>query len=766
MAARTVEVTLTTKDRISREYRRVKNTIGKNNKEIRDSMKRVKQESKKTNDAIKSGLNQSKAAYLALSGVVTGVVAKSFIDTQRSVDKINRTLKIGIGTVEGAAIEYEFLAQEAERLGLKIQSTSIDYAQFTAAAKNSTLTASQQREIFLGVSEASAAMSLSADDATGAMRALQQMISKGTVQSEELRGQLGERIPGAFSLAAKAMGLTEKQLGKQLELGNVLAADLLPKLAAEMRKTFGEEAAKGPETLNGKINALQNTLFRVQKELLAGGGADLLTDAFEKAAEAVELFGENIDIIIAAGKIFATVFAAKKIVAITNAIIAMNLKLNASVPIYAALTAGLIGLEAAMHLVEKQADELAGKEGAFSNLQDLKNLQSIIIEAERLKGVIDVNRKAVIAGGEEGAKAAQREIDARIELIKTIKRADEIAGKGFITEQSNFQRKIKDLDLNILKLVQKKDAEADAARAAEEAAMREQAARRKAAEFEAGKGERSKAAKKAAQAEKERQRALEAGRLLQDELLVMQQEGRNQELLELQLWLGEKQEVLNAASEDNTRLLEVYRSEEARINEEYDALDLEREKDKAKKELVIQKNLTNSKLGIAKQGLALFGELAGESKAFFLATKAIAAAEVVVNTMRGVAAALALGPAGIPTIPFIKGTGALALTTILAQTIKGFANGGFVTEGATTGDKTLARVNKNEVILNPGQQRNFMALANGKGNAAPTSINIGDVNVNVQSGDPDAIAQAVSETRQEQIRDVEMLLREKDALLV
>jgi tape measure domain-containing protein len=33
--------------------------------------------------------------------------------------------------------------------------------------------------------------------------ALNQMMSKGTIQAEELRGQLGEALPGAFGIMAK-----------------------------------------------------------------------------------------------------------------------------------------------------------------------------------------------------------------------------------------------------------------------------------------------------------------------------------------------------------------------------------------------------------------------------------------------------------------------------------------------------------------------------------------------------------------------------------
>ena len=46
------------------------------------------------------------------------------------------------------------------------------------------------------------------------MSALAQMASKGTVSMEELRQQLGDRLPGALGLAAKGLGITEQELIK------------------------------------------------------------------------------------------------------------------------------------------------------------------------------------------------------------------------------------------------------------------------------------------------------------------------------------------------------------------------------------------------------------------------------------------------------------------------------------------------------------------------------------------------------------------------
>ena len=66
-------------------------------------------------------------------------------------------------------------------------------------------------------------MGLSVENQERAFLALNQMMSKGTVQAEELRGQLGEALPGAFGIMAKAVGVTEKELQNMMKAGEVLA---------------------------------------------------------------------------------------------------------------------------------------------------------------------------------------------------------------------------------------------------------------------------------------------------------------------------------------------------------------------------------------------------------------------------------------------------------------------------------------------------------------------------------------------------------------
>jgi tape measure domain-containing protein len=177
----------------------------------------------------------------------------------------------------------QFLNDLIKKYGLGLAQTTEAYKSFFNA---STLAGQSQQETnrqFEAVTKAGTVLKLTTDQMQGAFLALGQMMSKGTVQAEELRGQLGERIPGAFSIMAKALGVNERQLNKMLEQGQVLSKDALPKFAAELEKTFGPGAEKN---LNGLVNAQNRFNTAMDKMILTIGNGlgPSLNRAYESAA--------------------------------------------------------------------------------------------------------------------------------------------------------------------------------------------------------------------------------------------------------------------------------------------------------------------------------------------------------------------------------------------------------------------------------------------------------------------------------------------------
>lgn len=168
------------------------------------------------------------------------------------------------------ALAMQQTAAIAEKYGLNLKASYDGVKTLTGGLMSMNMPLEKQMKIFEGVSTGIAAMGLSAEQQSGALLALGQMASKGTVSAEELRGQLGERIPGAFGLAAKAMNVTEAELNKMLQRGEIASKDFLPAFAEQMQKTFGIkalEAANGPTAVQ---NRFENALFNIRTTLGEG----------------------------------------------------------------------------------------------------------------------------------------------------------------------------------------------------------------------------------------------------------------------------------------------------------------------------------------------------------------------------------------------------------------------------------------------------------------------------------------------------------------
>jgi tape measure domain-containing protein len=136
-------------------------------------------------------------------------LVKGSLDAQIALQRLELSYKSVFG--EGAAGQLQAIYEQTQRVGLEYTSTAEAAKSFFAAGQDSTLAPDMNR-IFTSVTNAGAALQLSTEQMNGAFIAFGQMISKGKVQAEELRGQLGERLPGAFQMAAKAMGMTTAEL--------------------------------------------------------------------------------------------------------------------------------------------------------------------------------------------------------------------------------------------------------------------------------------------------------------------------------------------------------------------------------------------------------------------------------------------------------------------------------------------------------------------------------------------------------------------------
>jgi tape measure domain-containing protein len=149
----------------------------------------------------------------------------------------------------------------------------------------------QQYQLFDAFAKASTVLHLSADESSRALLALEQMFSKGKIQAQELRLQLGQAIPGAaerFQQAVMKMvqgtDLQGKSFDQLLQSGALVTDRFIPALVASF-----EDAGKGWEdashSLNSNINRLQSSWFNLKTAVTDGPFSTALNVVIGDTAE-------------------------------------------------------------------------------------------------------------------------------------------------------------------------------------------------------------------------------------------------------------------------------------------------------------------------------------------------------------------------------------------------------------------------------------------------------------------------------------------------
>ena len=148
-----------------------------------------------------------------------------------------------------------FLKRISNEYGQDLISLTNGFAKFHAAAKETSLSLDQQRYIYEALTRAAGAYHLSAEQTSDVMLAVEQMLSKGKVTAEELRRQLGNSLPGAFNLMARAAGVSTAELERMMKAGQVISEDVLPRFAQVLNATT---AAANFDSLQSSLNRFKN----------------------------------------------------------------------------------------------------------------------------------------------------------------------------------------------------------------------------------------------------------------------------------------------------------------------------------------------------------------------------------------------------------------------------------------------------------------------------------------------------------------------------
>lgn len=237
---------------------------------------------KKTFDVVRRSVFSLQGA---LAGLGVGLSVKSVVDASIRFDQLSNKMLAAAKDANVAADSMKFVRDLSQDLGLELTSTADGFAGFSAAALRSGLTLDQTKGIFEDMAKASTSLQLSGAQVGLIFRALEQIASKGVVQMEELKLQLGDQLPGALEIAAKAMGVTSSELIKMIENGEVAAVDFLPKFAKAIKDELGGSALEASTQLRAETNRLTNSIFDLKNEFSDTKFIEAYTDIIRDLAD-------------------------------------------------------------------------------------------------------------------------------------------------------------------------------------------------------------------------------------------------------------------------------------------------------------------------------------------------------------------------------------------------------------------------------------------------------------------------------------------------
>jgi tape measure domain-containing protein len=297
---------------------KAKQTGDKIKKEIGGAMPRVRMPSSKSGGASMGGGGfagvSSSGGFggasifggigLATAGIAAATTAlvafgKSAFDASMKFQGLQNQLKFATGSAAIARSDFAYLKKASNDLGLDLLSTASAYAKLAGATRGTNMEGQKTRDIFMGISMAGTVMHMSTEQMERSLYAVQQMASKGTVSSEELKQQLGDSLPGAMQRAARAMKMPVEQFNKLLAEGKILSNDFLPKFANQLQTEFAGGVENASKSSQASLNRFSTSWDLLKLRVGDAGLLDGASSGLDIGAKLLTKLGDTIPYITA-----------------------------------------------------------------------------------------------------------------------------------------------------------------------------------------------------------------------------------------------------------------------------------------------------------------------------------------------------------------------------------------------------------------------------------------------------------------------------------
>jgi len=254
----------------------------------------------------------------AALAALTGAFAVREITTSiMEFEKFTNTLRTVSSTSGEFQRNLQFLTSEANRVGFSVGEVGNSFARLSLAMKGAGFSGDETRTSFTQLTEAARNFGLSSADTMGVIRALEQSMSKGKFMAEEVRLQLGDRLPIAMAALDKAVTIVDGRqadLNKRFEEGSIDVkryglefirqinlmsggAEALARTSNSISAAFGRlgtefslfSNAIGEGGLSNAVITFSNSLAETLKTLREIGATDTIGAAFAALSDTILL---------------------------------------------------------------------------------------------------------------------------------------------------------------------------------------------------------------------------------------------------------------------------------------------------------------------------------------------------------------------------------------------------------------------------------------------------------------------------------------------
>lgn len=246
-------------------------------------------------DGVDNGIQQTQSAiqglrlqvssfFVALTGgafAITSFIGK-LKEVARETNRARITLKNVSSSLQEFATSERWLTDLGNKYGQSINNLEQSFGKFLAASRGAGVEIDTVKNIFQGLTQAVSSFGLSSEDANLAFLAVEQMMGKGVVSAEELRRQLGERIPTAMTAMARAVGEqygtdgSVAALQQKLKAGAINSAEVMEVFVEKLKELSG---APDVDNLETSYTRLGNRLREIVVDWDITGKLKMAVDA-------------------------------------------------------------------------------------------------------------------------------------------------------------------------------------------------------------------------------------------------------------------------------------------------------------------------------------------------------------------------------------------------------------------------------------------------------------------------------------------------------